>query len=185
MQRVLHEEEGRLHVGIEELVVACFGRVPDGAAVGEGRGVDECIDPSEGGIAGGHDRAHVRELHEVGLDKDGLHLLGFECGLHLGPALGVAAGDDHLAHATVGEEVGDGFAQPLRGARDDGGLAVHGEVLEALDIHLNQLTFTGLPVFHDSVAASASFWACRPSVPEGATGLLLVTASMKVSTSLA
>ena len=183
MQRVLHEEEGGAHVDGEHLVEMLGTGIPNAAAISHPGGVHQGIDPAELLAAGGDDLAGVIDLRKIGFDEDRLHAFVFEVGFHTGTVFGVAAGDHHALHAPVGEELGDGLAQSLCRTGDDGDLAVHRQFGKRLDIH--QATLTGLPVFQDSVAASASFWACRPSKPLGRAETPLDMPSIKVSTSLA
>ena len=63
-------------------------------------------------------------LAEIGGDEDGLDALCLERGLDLGALGGVSAGDDQPGDAALGKEMADGLAEPLRGAGDDGDLAL-------------------------------------------------------------
>ena len=161
MQRVLDDEVGCAHVDIHHGIKELGLGIPDGAAIGNSGRIDHRIDAAKSLVCGGYHLARIVHASEIGLDKNGFDAFLFEIGLDARAILFIAPGNHDALAAPIGEEMGDGFAEALGGAGDDGDLAIHRKFGERFDIHY--YTFTGLPVFHDSVAASASFCACKPS----------------------
>ncbi len=183
MQRVLDDEVGRPHVDIHHRVKEFRLGVPDRAAVGDPGRIDHCVDPAKCLVRGRYDLARVVHACEIGFNKNNFDTLLFQIGLDPRAILFIASGDHNAFAAAVGKEMGNGLAETLGGTGYDGDLAIHGKLGERIRIHHD--TFTGLPDFHDSVAASASFCACKPSWPLGRDDTPFAMPSMKWFTSLA
>ena len=116
----LNQEERRAHIDVEDLVVALFRGVENIAAIGDPGGVDQRVDAAEAAIGFADHGAAVGDFGKVRPDE-----IGGTAGLRdrrRDPLAvgGVAPADDETRRAALGEQPGDGLANALSAAGDDG-----------------------------------------------------------------
>jgi hypothetical protein len=161
MDGILDEEEGRPYVDRHHGVKEFLLRVPDGATIRDSGGIHQRVNTAKSLVCCGYYLACVFHAGKISFNKKSLYAFLFQIGRNSCTVLFITPRDHNTFATAICEKMGNGFSKTLGGASDNSDLAIHRQLRERVHIHCE--TFTGLPVFHDSVAASASFCACRPS----------------------